>query len=623
MTIKNASRIINAASIGMLVFTAAALVNVSQKTIEADRSADNRFYSMLLVDELRESSEELTRQVRNYAATGGAAAEAAYNKVLAVRAGEEPRPANARVAAGERRALLDLLKEYGITEEEYRLVERANMLSNELVALEIEAMNAVKGVFKDSAGAYTVRGEPDRDEAVRIVFGTRYNDEVAEIMAPMDTFEEKVYARTKTDSERSERGLRIAEIISFGALGLVLCSALLNLIFSSLYIVRPLQVVTHTIQAMIADGKTHVGKRISVRGNNEISELAHFINQTFENISDLIRLIKTKSSDLLEIGTDLRANMHETANSVNDISAHIQRIKECVIRQNTSAGETHAAMEQVVGSIHTLNSLVENQGEHITQASSAIEEMVANTNSVTHTLVKNADNVKILREASEIGRHGLREVYTDIQEISHESEGLMEINAVMQDIAGQTNLLSMNAAIEAAHAGDAGKGFAVVADEIRKLAEHSGSQSKTIASVLQKIKAAIDTITGSTSNVLNKFEAIEAGVKIVSEQEEHILRAMEEQGIGSGHILEGVSGVNGITREVRAGAQVMLAGSGGVIEESGKLGKAAQEMLSGITEMAAGADRINEAARRVAALSGKNREGIDALMQEVARFTVD
>ena len=134
------------------------------------------------------------------------------------------------------------------------------------------------------------------------------------------------------------------------------------------------------------------------------------------------------------------------------------------------------------------------------------------TQTVTNTLIKNSDNVHDLTEASEVGRNGLQEVAANIHEIARESEGLMEINSVMENIASQTNLLSMNAAIEAAHAGEAGKGFAVVADEIRKLAESSSEQSKTIGSVLKKIKSSIDKITKSTENVLLKFEAMDHGV---------------------------------------------------------------------------------------------------------------
>jgi methyl-accepting chemotaxis protein len=226
-------------------------------------------------------------------------------------------------------------------------------------------------------------------------------------------------------------------------------------------------------------------------------------------------------------------------------------------------------------------------------------------------------------EASEVGRGGLQEVATDIQEIARESEGLLEINAVMENIASQTNLLSMNAAIEAAHAGEAGKGFAVVADEIRKLAESSGEQSKTISTVLKKIKESIDKITRSTDNVLGKFEAIESGVKIVADQEENIRNAMEEQGAGSKQILEAIGQVNEITQQVKGGSLEMLDGSKEVIQESKNLEKVTQEITGGMNEMATGAEQINIAVNRVNELSGHNRDNIDVLVREVSRFKIE
>jgi methyl-accepting chemotaxis protein len=248
--------------------------------------------------------------------------------------------------------------------------------------------------------------------------------------------------------------------------------------------------------------------------------------------------------------------------------------------------------------------------------------MVANVNSVTATLIKNAANVKTLKEASEVGKGGLQEVSADIQEIARESEGLMEINSVMENIASQTNLLSMNAAIEAAHAGEAGKGFAVVADEIRKLAESSGEQSKTIGTVLKKIKGSIDKITLSTENVLTKFAAIDTGVKTVAEQEDNIRSAMEEQGTGSKQLLQAAGDLNDLTRQVKGGSEEMLVGSKEVIQESKKKKKATHEITGGMNEMASGADQINIAVHHVNDLCGKTSEGIGILMKEVSRFKV-
>jgi methyl-accepting chemotaxis protein len=238
-------------------------------------------------------------------------------------------------------------------------------------------------------------------------------------------------------------------------------------------------------------------------------------------------------------------------------------------------------------------------------------------------LIKNTGNVKELMDASEVGRTGLQEVASDIQEIARESEGLLEINAVMENIASQTNLLSMNAAIEAAHAGEAGKGFAVVADEIRKLAENSGEQSKTISTVLKKIKDSIDKITKSTDSVLKKFEAIDEGVRTVSDQEGNIRNAMEEQSAGSKQILEAIGQLNDVTQMVKGGSQEMLEGSRQVIEESKNLELVTQAISSGMNEMASGADQINVAVTRVNTISGTNKESINVLVQEVSKFKIE
>ncbi|MDR0322144.1 MAG: methyl-accepting chemotaxis protein [Treponema sp.] len=373
----------------------------------------------------------------------------------------------------------------------------------------------------------------------------------------------------------------------------------------------------------VSEGEGDLTRTISVNTKNEMGSLAHYFNLTLEKIKKLVMLIKQEASSLSEIGNDLASNMKETASAVHEITENIQKIKNRVFNQSASVSETNATMEHVVANIKKLNGNIGNQNMHISQVSTAIEEMVASINSVTVTLIKNENNVQTLMGASGIGSAGLHEVAQNIQEIARESEGLSEINSVMENISSQTNLLSMNAAIEAAHAGEAGKGFAVVADEIRKLAEGSNQQSKTIGAVLKKIKNSIDKITLSTENVLNKFEAIDLSVKTVAEQEEIIRRAMEEQGAGSKQVLEGVGGVNEITRDVTGSSGEMLEGANEVIQESSNLESLTQEITTGMNEMASGASQINLAISHVSDISNRNREAINLLMKEVARFKVE
>jgi methyl-accepting chemotaxis protein len=404
--------------------------------------------------------------------------------------------------------------------------------------------------------------------------------------------------------------------------------AALALVFSAIIVYIALNKVTKPIVRVadtlrdISEGEGDLTRTIEENGNDEVADLARYFNNTLKKIKDLIVTIQGQTETLSDIGGELAGNMTETAAAINEIASNIQNINGRMISQSTSVTQTNATMEQITCSIDKLNGHVEEQFSNMAYSSSAISQMLNNIRSVTGTLAKNGDSVNDLAYASDAGRESLQNVAADIQEIAEQSVELMKINSVMKDIADQTNLLSMNAAIEAAHAGSAGRGFSVVADEIRKLAEDSSGQSKIVSAVLKKTKESIDKITESVNNVLAKFEAIHEGVKTVSQQAENIRSAMDEQDQGSKQIMETIVHLNDITRHVKDGSTEMFEGSKEVIQESKNLEQVTHEITGGMHEMAIGAEQINLAVNRVNEISGKNKEHIDILAREVCRFKV-
>jgi methyl-accepting chemotaxis protein len=236
------------------------------------------------------------------------------------------------------------------------------------------------------------------------------------------------------------------------------------------------------------------------------------------------------------------------------------------------------------------------------------------------SLMKNEKNVQNLASASEKGRDDLHRVAGDIKAVATESERLLEINKVIQNIAIQTNLLAMNAAIEAAHAGDVGRGFAVVADEIRKLAESSSNQAKTVSSVLKEIKSSLEGISMSTEAVLHHFEDINTDVQTVSDLETTIRNATEEQDTGSKQILETIGVSNEITTNVRNGSAEMLSGSHEIMGTGKRLETMTTDLTGSVNEITAGMVRLNTTISRIQAMGSENKQSIEVLMAEISRF---
>lgn len=190
-----------------------------------------------------------------------------------------------------------------------------------------------------------------------------------------------------------------------------------------------------------------------------------------------------------------------------------------------------------------------------------------------------------------------------VRELGQYSEQIGTIVEAIDDIAGQTNLLALNAAIEAARAGEHGKGFAVVADEVRKLAERSGKATKEIASLIGTVQ----------SGTVEAVRAMEAGAREV----EGGVALAEDAGKALESILKAVELTRAQVEEIAAAAQEMSSASGEVVKSMDEVASIVEENTAATEEMAAGSSQVSKAVEQIAAISEEN----SAAAEEVSAAT--
>ena len=403
-------------------------------------------------------------------------------------------------------------------------------------------------------------------------------------------------------------------------LGAVLAIVVLILLVAK-FSLRPLSRLDEALRD-VAQGEGDLRRRLQANSDDELGHVADSFNRFAENLAGMIRNLQETTEVLSTEGEELGREVGVVLDEVGRIRDSAKVARDLAETQSAAADHTTTAMNAINDGVAGLGASIESQAAGVAQSSASIEEMVANLATMKASIDHVAEELARLVTFSEEGRLTISGASEASTEIAKQSTHLAQTNSLISAIAAQTNLLAMNAAIEAAHAGDAGAGFAVVADEIRSLAEQSGKQARATGAELSGIRKSIERVVGSQAEAETKFKAIIAMIGKVSDLAEELRSAMNEQRVGSRQVLEALSDIRGETEVVTSASAGMRRSTAAVLEEMHLLAFNSGKILELVADMSKATESIGGIAQNVMASTQRTGQRIDELRKGTARFRV-
>jgi methyl-accepting chemotaxis protein len=356
-----------------------------------------------------------------------------------------------------------------------------------------------------------------------------------------------------------------------------------------------------------------LSKRVVICSVDEVGTISGMINTFSHYLRKGMKAIKEGQAELSADGKNLEKNASKIADSIADISGAAEHVLTRSHAQIESVNTSTKAVNEIASLIELLEKSVASQTESMAQGSAAVEQMVGNIASIGNVTEKMAAQFKTVGEASNEGVRVQDESRERINKIVGQSQALQEANKIIATIAAQTNLLAMNAAIEAAHAGEMGRGFSVVADEIRKLAENSTSESRKIGLELKGIVTTIDEIVKDAETSGKAFNEVS---RRISETEKLVIEvdhAIHEQKSGADQVLNALKAMNEINSEVSSSSHKMSEGNKIMLSEISALHESAAEVSECMEEVTEGIKKINTGAHEVSKLAAESRSSIEKI----------
>ena len=408
-----------------------------------------------------------------------------------------------------------------------------------------------------------------------------------------------------------------AFLAGLGGVAIILVVLLMTLV--SGYVLCPIASLEGAIRE-IADGDGDLSRRIPVASADELGRVAASFNRFAGRLGGIVASVRKISGRLKADGDELAASMARTGLAVESIGTAIREVRGLVVDQSASATETSATVGEIAAGVGRLADSISVQSAGVIQSSASVEELLSSIASVARSMERIVGELEHLDAEAGAGRLKIGEASMAAATMSDQSRIIRETNSIVAAVAARTNLLAMNAAIEAAHAGDAGAGFAVVADEIRALAERSAAQAKQANRELKGIEASVLKVSVSSTDAEKAFASVLELIEGVRNLAGEVSQAMAEQNEGSRQVLSALSDINAETGLVKDMAAEMGESTKAVLSEMHKL----ESDSLRIKELVSGVDRENQGIAEAAAASyaaaSRTATNIADLAAEMDRF---
>lgn len=403
----------------------------------------------------------------------------------------------------------------------------------------------------------------------------------------------------------------------YAGIGIVLGLLILWTVHTT--VLKPIrQVTTRVTQLSSSEGDLTM--RLPIQRRDEMTQLAGYLNSFIDKTETILLVLRNALLEANQVKSGIMESIRQNSSSAVQISANIASIADQITTMERVVTQATQAAQDVHQGVTIIEEQIINQAAMAQESTASVGQMIESIQRLSRIAQDRQQGTSRLSTTLREGEEKVQGSLEAVQTMHDDIDSILSMVKLISGIASQTNLLAMNAAIEAAHAGDAGRGFAVVADEIRKLAETSSQQSQSISTVLsgivEKIKSALDA-TQFTSRV---YEGIQSEVHTLTSAFQDITDNTQEMNQGGSQVLQAMEQLNHHSQTLTEQAQNLGSSNQKITAIMEHLGTISSFVDQSIGEINQGMQAIADSMESLNALSAGLDQSLEAADQNIGRF---